>query len=241
NVNLGTRASEFIKPSDNSGKLYITVGWMKFVGYGLFILILILVLKVAKGILRDTSYLEEQGVVISFKASEPTNATNGVIYYKDLPISLARTQFLFWLLIIFYGIIHIWAFTDSLAEPTGSVLLLLGISGGTFYISKLIDQTGSKKTATPVTPPVTPPTPAETVQAFINNRDQSQGFIVDILNDGNGISSHRLQLVMFTTFLGFYFVWQVLYSLTMPQFSDTMLLLMGISSGTYAGLKTLES
>lgn len=68
----------------------------------------------------------------------------------------------------------------------------------------------------------------------------SQGFFKDILSDANGITFHRFQLLVWTFVLGFIFCASVYRSLAMPQFSDTLLALMGITSGTYIGFKFPE-
>jgi hypothetical protein len=68
----------------------------------------------------------------------------------------------------------------------------------------------------------------------------SQGFIRDILNDSDGISFHRFQIVVWTIVLGVIFVESVYSRLAMPEFSGTLLALMGISSGTYLGFKGTE-
>lgn len=69
----------------------------------------------------------------------------------------------------------------------------------------------------------------------------SEGFISDILTDANGYSFHRFQIAIWTIVLGGVFVSRVYNSLTMPEFSATMLGLMGISSGTYIGFKFPEA
>jgi hypothetical protein len=68
----------------------------------------------------------------------------------------------------------------------------------------------------------------------------SQGFIKDILNDNAGISFHRFQIVVWTVVLGIIFIESVYSHLAMPEFSGTLLALMGISSGTYLGFKGTE-
>jgi hypothetical protein len=68
----------------------------------------------------------------------------------------------------------------------------------------------------------------------------SRGFRRDVLWDGEGISLHRFQIVVWTLVLGFIFVASVYAELAMPDFSATLLGLMGISSGTYLGFKLPE-
>jgi hypothetical protein len=65
----------------------------------------------------------------------------------------------------------------------------------------------------------------------------STGFLQDILRDETGVSFHRFQMAAWTVILGFVFVISVYQDLAMPEFSATLLGLMGISSGTYVGFK----
>jgi hypothetical protein len=68
----------------------------------------------------------------------------------------------------------------------------------------------------------------------------SGGFLRDVLGDENGYSFHRFQMFAWTIVLGVMFVSSVYNSLSMPEFSTTLLGLMGISSGTYIGFKFPE-
>src|SRR5688572_6678668 len=68
----------------------------------------------------------------------------------------------------------------------------------------------------------------------------SKGFIRDILRDASGYSFHRFQIFAWTIVLGIIFVSSVYNNLTMPEFSATLLGLMGLSSGTYIGFKFPE-
>jgi hypothetical protein len=69
----------------------------------------------------------------------------------------------------------------------------------------------------------------------------SKGFLRDILSDASGYSFHRFQIFAWTIVLGIMFVSSVYNNLTMPEFSATLLGLMGISSGTYIGFKFPET
>lgn len=232
NVNLGTKTAEY-SPSGKAFQINLCTStlWIPWVFYPLFIILLIVIIHYGKALLKDTSLYTSQGVTIGYKSDQPTDATTGVINIKEIPYSLSRFQFLVWLMVVFFGILHIWIITDTLSSPTGSTLFLIGISGGTFYISKLLDQPSA--TAIQNGPAA--------VAAFIANNQKSQSLIYDMLTDGKSISLHRLQLVLFTVFLASYFVLEVITTLIMPQFDQTMLTLMGISSVTYAGIKTTEA
>lgn len=68
-------------------------------------------------------------------------------------------------------------------------------------------------------------------------------FFKELLEDQNGNSLHRLQLVMFTAIYGAYVIWHVASATTVANALDAKLLndealgLMGISSGVYVGFK----
>jgi hypothetical protein len=72
------------------------------------------------------------------------------------------------------------------------------------------------------------------------SKPASEGFGKDLLTDANGINFHRFQMVVWTIVLGILFCVGVYTTLAMPQFSGTLLALMGISSGTYLGFKIPE-
>ena len=62
----------------------------------------------------------------------------------------------------------------------------------------------------------------------------------DWLSENGQIAFHRFQMLIWTLILGVIFVSRVVYELKMPEFSDTLLGLMGISAGTYIGFKVPE-
>jgi hypothetical protein len=68
----------------------------------------------------------------------------------------------------------------------------------------------------------------------------SSGFLRDILSDSSGYSFHRFQIFAWTIVLGIIFLSSVYNSLSMPEFSTTLLGLMGLSAGTYIGFKFPE-
>ena len=69
------------------------------------------------------------------------------------------------------------------------------------------------------------------------------GFFVDILSDQNGVNLHRFQAFVFNVLYGLIFVIQFSEGnyTAFPDFDDTILTLLGISSAGYIGLKTGEN
>jgi len=68
----------------------------------------------------------------------------------------------------------------------------------------------------------------------------SEGFLIDILSDANGISFHRFQMFAWTFVLSIIFIKEVYENLAMPTFNTTLMGLLGLSAGTYLGLKIPE-
>jgi hypothetical protein len=112
------------------------------------------------------------------------------------------------------------------------VLVLLGISAGTVLGSTAIDANNTARAAAPPAgaQPAQPP-PAEPTSGH---------WWLDILSDKYGVSFHRFQVAVWSLVLGIVFGMQVYKVLAMPQFNETLLGLMGISAGTYLGLKINE-
>lgn len=138
---------------------------------------------------------------------------------EQAPYSLSRFQLAFWSLLVIAAYVFIWMITEELDTITGSVLTLLGIGSATALGATVIDQGKTTPAAAPTA---------------------SRGFLNDVLSDEHGISIYRFQLFAWTLVLGVIFCASVYDGLEMPQFSTTLLGLMGISSGTYLGFKVPE-
>ncbi len=135
------------------------------------------------------------------------------------PFSLSQSQLAFWTLLVSFSIIYVWAVTEEFPQITFSTLGLLGISVATTAGAKMV--TYSRKE---------PPT-----------YKTSKGFIIDILSDETSVNIHRFQMGLWTLILGVIFIVKVIDQLKIPEFSEDLLILMGISSGTYVLLKNSES
>jgi len=125
--------------------------------------------------------------------------------------SLARCQMAFWFVLVLPTFVYLWLITGSLDTLTSSILVLMGISSGTAVF-------------------------AHAQAKVVTVSASSTGFINDALKDNGGsISFHHFQMFVWTIVLGCIFIAEVWRNLAMPEFSDTLLGLMGISSGTYLG------
>lgn len=155
---------------------------------------------------------------------------------NQAPFSLARFQLAFWSYLVIAAYVFIWLITKELDTITGSVLALLGIGSATALAAKIIDQDKPAVPA-PAADPTAPAAPSAAPSALVSSR----GFLRDVLSDDQGISIYRFQLFAWTLVLGVIFCASVYDGLEMPQFSTTLLGLMGISSGTYLGFKVPET
>lgn len=72
------------------------------------------------------------------------------------------------------------------------------------------------------------------------SKPTSEGFVADLLTDANGINFHRFQMLVWTLVMAIIFCVEVFKTLRMPEFSTTLMSLMGISAGTYLGFKIPE-
>jgi len=136
------------------------------------------------------------------------------------PYSLAQTQLAFWTLIVSISYLYIYATTQDIPDIPEKVLWLLGISITTTGGAKIIDNN-------------------KEVGQF--KYPASKGFWVDIFSDNFGINIHRFQMVLWTLIMGLLFVISVIQDQKMIAFSEQLLMLMGISSGAYLGLKIPEN
>jgi len=167
------------------------------------------------------------------------------------PYSYARVQLAWWTLIIISSFVTCYLISGQIPTFNQSTLMLLGISAGTTTVASIIDVSD------------------QTNGTAVSQNTPGQNFILDILSDNNGISIHRLQAVIFNIIIGAWFIEQANHQLAdyhtqtalcitgtadviahckmdvidkiMPVVTNNNLILMGVSAGTYAALKTNEN
>ncbi|MBN8838129.1 MAG: hypothetical protein J0I09_12775 [Sphingobacteriia bacterium] len=138
------------------------------------------------------------------------------IYY-----SLGRSQLLYWSLLFTYGYLFLCSWQGSLPFVPSSMLIILGISITTTAASRVVDIAKNDESIPQLT-------------------GKSQGFFIDILSDDKSISVQRFQNVIFNIIFGVLFIQKVALEHKIPDFDETVLVLIGISSGSYAVLKTTD-
>jgi hypothetical protein len=163
------------------------------------------------------------------------------------PYSWARVQLAWWTVIVLSSFVAILWVKGVAPTLNSSTVILLGISAATTAAARVIDISDEEKS---------------------NWRHQDgfgKNFFLDILSDNNGVSVHRFQTVVFNGVFGIWFIHAVLNNLQhdcntyigdaklleqckldvlnyiMPPISDNNLILLGLSSATYAALKMTEN
>lgn len=165
--------------------------------------------------------------------------------------SLARVQAATWFAVIFLSFLFLYAVTGEFnASITGQSLVLMGISGATGAVGAAIGQgkadaaarvlasSGVTMTVATASPSSQPPDVQRALRRL--GKPTGGGFLASVLNDASGPTVYRLQLLLWTCVMAAIYLWEVWYRLGVPQFSTNILMLMGISGGTYLGFKVPE-
>ncbi len=144
------------------------------------------------------------------------------------PYSYSRVQLWWWSIIIIGSYLGVYAATGNYWDLNTTCLTLLGISTITTVSGKIVDNQQNND------------------QQITRSQDTypSQGFIMDILSDENGMSVHRFQAFVFNISFGLSFVVTVFSDLSakaFPTYSPTILGALGVSSGTYLAMKMNEN
>jgi hypothetical protein len=140
---------------------------------------------------------------------------------NNLYYSLGRSQLFYWTVLFVAGYIYIWYRTDVLPDLSASMLVILGISISTTALGKVVENNTKGK-------------------VHIESTAKSEGWFIDILSDSSSINIQRFQSVLFNFVFGGIFLQRCISNHALPEFDNNILLLMGMSSSTYAGLKVTE-
>ena len=189
------------------------------------ITILFLVLAAYSNILRD-----EISDMDAFNANAQLlqKKNKWKLTHSNAPFNLTKVQFGIWTVIISSVYIYLSLFKGDCADAgiNKTAIVLMGIFAGTAVAGTLID----KKEIN------------DNRQRYQNK--PSQGFFIDILSDADGISLHRFQNFAWTMIAVIVYLYKVSLIKTgcdLPELSDTLLTLTGISSATLIVMKTQEN
>jgi hypothetical protein len=153
--------------------------------------------------------------------------------------SFSKSQFAFWTLLILSAFIYIWAFTGDTGSINNTALILLGITSITITAGNMITKQHSDS-ENKLPENTNDPANDSNYRVRLLSKNRTSQFLEDILSDEDGISIHRLQAVVFNLIFGIAFIRSVIIDYSMPEFTQTQLILLGLSNGTYAFMKTKE-
>lgn len=190
----------------------------------LLILTIILILIAQKSAMLRTE-------IFNISNFQQLTMTRGIKHPRPA-FSLGRTQLAFWTVIIISSFIYT-IFVHSTSGITVPAidpvnLILLGIAGSTTAVAKVIDSSQQNNQG----------------DSIPQQDNPSKGFFLDLISDEKGVSIHRLQNVIWTIVVGFIYISAVYDKKELPDqsvISNNLLGLMGISAGTFLGLKTSEN
>ncbi|WP_243348676.1 hypothetical protein [Parabacteroides sp. FAFU027] len=149
------------------------------------------------------------------------------------PRSFARVQLAWWSIIILSAIIAAMFRFNEILQLSASTLELLGISAATTVGARITDISDIRQNNIPTR----------------HQDDDGEGFLIDLISNQNGASIHRLQALLFNLTFGVWMIINVVNNISsstpihqiIPTIGDNELILLGISSGTYAVLKIPEN
>jgi len=189
---------------------------------------------------------------------------------KGRAYSLARVQMALWTVLILYAYMFVWVLTGEYKGTIpASAVGLMGISLATFGTAAAIDAAKAKENQAKLKQfeeeheaklkeldkkiteqhekkPELGPGDKKLLTEYNLLKDRAKVcpneiFYEDISTSEKGVSLHRLQFILWTLALAVVFVVTVWKTLAMPDFDATLLGLMGLTSGAYAGLKLPEA
>jgi hypothetical protein len=187
------------------------------------------------------------GLVAFFWFAARSNLLRGGTPASGRAFSIGRSQAAWWFFIVLAAYLLIGLTTgDYVTSLNSTALTLLGIAAGTHLGSVAVDaqkmtdhEKNAQKAALNALKDAKPD--PDTAAKREKLEGKSQGWLIDVLSDADGIDFHRFQMLAWTFVLGVVFIIEVWQGLAMPDFSATLLGLMGLSAGTYVGLKIPEA
>ncbi|TCO23813.1 hypothetical protein EV200_105287 [Pedobacter psychrotolerans] len=166
---------------------------------------------------NDDGFIRPDSINLS---KSPKNITS--------PYSLEKVQLGLWTVVISCSYLYLSLFKGDCSETeiNQTALVLLGIFSCTAVTSKIIDKREIKD------------------QRPRHQNTPSLGFFTDILSDDLGISIHRFQHVVWTMVgvsIYLYKIGEIKTGCGLPELSDTLLMLMGISSAIFVAIRSREN
>ena len=141
---------------------------------------------------------------------------------KKRPYELGRFLTLFWCAIIATSYFSVWLITGDSDFPATAVALT-GF-GGIVALAEYVTRSG----------------PDEAFDDSTKSIPGSVNFFADVLSNSYGYSFHRFQLLIWNILFGCMFVSLVWENLALPEFSQPLVALIGVSTSIHLGFEFLD-
>lgn len=135
----------------------------------------------------------------------------------DKRYSISALQMLIWTCIATYSISYVWSMTGAVVQITPQMLALLGIGGLTAVLARFSSPTSSS-------------IPKDYLRLL---QDERHPKLRDFVTAGDEPSIYKFQMLVFTVLSAGIVAWEVTRAYVFPELPNELVLLMGISNGTY--------
>jgi hypothetical protein len=188
-------------------------------------------------------------VLLTFTTNILRDSPDGV---AKRHVSLSKVQTAIWTAIVLPCWFLVWQATGSYDVPE-EVLVLLAVSVTTLAAGSAIPSGKNERSekrrveleniktqiANIPTPTALDTLELNKAKADLKSLDKPPP-LSGIVDDGSSVSLSKVQNLLWTGILGLIFVIQTVANKQLPEFDPTLLMLMGLSSGTYVSMKALN-
>lgn len=197
---------------------------LAFIVIGLIMIVFILLGKFTN-LLRDVISDDDE---FNANAQALQQQQRSAVLNRQRPYSLSKVQLGVWTVIIASSYIYLALCKGdcSNGDLNKTALVLMGIGAGIATTGTIIDKREIQDSRPR------------------HQNSPSEGFFTDLLSDADGICVHRFQNLVWTLISIIIYivkVCQVQGGCQLPELSDTLLMLTGISGATYLALRTGEN
>ena len=166
------------------------------------------------------------------------------------PVSLSQTLTVWWLVIVMLSFGYMLYVTHSVDIVNGTMLALLGIPVAVTAGACVVDRSNSQdacRDADLLAALAGDQAAAGQTRALLTRARETmlttQNLATDLLSETTPETwdPHRVQILVFSVVFGVYYLSQLNRLVALPDFSSSMLTLLGISSATYLGFKVVKA
>ena len=166
------------------------------------------------------------------------------------PVSLSQTLTVWWLVIVMLSFWYMLYVTHSVDVVNATMLALLGIPVAVTAGACVVDRSTSRdgcRDADLLAAVTGDQAGGEQMRALLARARETmlitQNLATDLLSETTPETwdPHRVQILVFSVVFGVYYISQLNRLVALPDFSSSVLTLLGISSAAYLGFKVVKA